>query len=172
MKHRVFLSGSFPGGNDEKLFHGLRSQGILQFSLVGREITLQVDEDSLDKIKDSLQRLGVSNLSILEWKKIGLTVSGSGKGGDPQKLSSVSLIPTALNEGVRCLSRIHEIKLEEEFLGEIDHRIQDVLAGAGVTDVLYTFQLQKKSTKEKYLSAVESATLNAIFDAGGVMSID
>ncbi|MFH1722249.1 MAG: hypothetical protein ABH950_06575 [Candidatus Altiarchaeota archaeon] len=172
MKHRVALSGSYAGGNIEGLFKGLRGKGVLQFQLVGREVTLQVNEEKLEEVKKSLKKLGVDNVTLLEWRKLGLTLSGSGKGRDEEELVQISLIPTALGEGVRRLGTLSKGKIPLEAAKEVDKRVIKVLDEAGATDVLYIIQAQKKTSNIKFNEALESATLEALFDGGGLISIE
>jgi len=114
MKHKVALCGSYSKGNAEKLFKDLPHKGILQLSLVGREITLQVMSEDLDNIKKSLEKLGVENIDILQWSKTGVTLSSSGRGKDNENVITVSLIPSELDDGVRALAFICESKLDKK----------------------------------------------------------
>ena len=100
MKHKIALSGSFAGGNSEELLKSLAQNGTLQFSLVGREVTFQVKSENLEEVKKSLKKLGVNNINILEWRKAGITVAGSGRGTDDEEILAISLIPSTLEEGV------------------------------------------------------------------------
>lgn len=172
MKHTVALCGSYSGGNTEKLFKSLSRNGILQMSLVGREITLQVRSENLEEIKNSLRKLGVSNLSILEWKKAGVTLSNSGKGTDNDRILNISLIPSALDEGLRPLAFLCEFEINEKILEKIGSKIEDILTDAGITDAIYTVHIRERVEEKGLMDAVTVATLNAIFDAGGVVSID
>lgn len=172
MRHTVALCGSYGGGNTERLFKSLSRNGILQMSLVGREITLQVRSENLDEIKNSLKKLGVSNLSILEWKKAGVTLSNSGKGTDNDRILNISLIPSTLDEGLRPLAFLCEFEISEKTLEWIGSKIEDILTDAGVTDAIYTVHIGNQVDKKELMEAVTVATLNAIFNAGGVVSID
>ncbi|MFH0859579.1 MAG: hypothetical protein V1921_00090 [Candidatus Altiarchaeota archaeon] len=169
--HKVALSGSY-SGNIEKLFKSLGHEGVLQFSLIGRDITLQVKSEKLDDIKKSLSRLGVDNIGILEWKKYGMSLCNSGMGDDDETMIRVVLIPTALDEGIRCLAFLTPYSMSKEGEKKITARVEDILSKAGITDSLYTIQLKKESTVDKYLNAVETATLNALFESGGVVNIE
>jgi len=168
--HKVALSGSY-SGNIQKLLNNLQSTGVLQFSSLGREITLQVKSENLEKAMEALRKQGVGNLSVLEWRKYGVTIAGSGAGTDDEELVKVSLIPANLDEGVKSLAAIADFDLSEEFIYEVDDRIKGILEDAGVTDTLYTVQF-KKQEKGDYLKASEVATLNALFEAGGLINIE
>jgi len=172
MKHKVALSGSYSGGNTEKLLKELSRRGMLQLSLVGREITLQVRSDSLDDIKKSLNKLGIDNINILEWKKCGITLSGSGSGTDSDEIVNVSLIPSTLDEGLRTLAVLCEFNIDDNILNKIESRINEILTAAGVTDAIYTIQIKKQTSEREYLRSVEVATLNALFDSGGLVDIE
>jgi len=57
-------------------------------------------------------------------------------------------------------------------LGE---KIEEILRDAGITDALYTVHIKEFKTdkgKKALPQAVVSATLNALFDAGGVVNIE
>ena len=101
--HKVALGGSYSGDSGE-LFRRLTHDDILQCSQVGREITLQVKSEKVDEIIKALNRLGVQNISILEWRKCGTTLAGSGCSSDKGEILNVSLIPSALGGGLRPLS--------------------------------------------------------------------
>jgi len=167
----VAMSGSY-NGNPETLFKFLPSNGIIQMSLIGREVTLQLRSENLDEVKDSLKKLGVDNLNILEWKKVGVTLSNPGKGVDSKETIMVSLIPSALDEGLRPLAFLCEFELEEEILMKVRARIEEILDDAGLTDAIYTIHLRKEADLEEYLNSTMVATLNALFESGGVASID
>lgn len=171
MKHTVALSGSYDG-NTDKLFRSIPQDGVLQMSLVGREITLHVRSESLEMVKDFLSKAGVSNLSIVEWKKAGVTLSNPGKGIDSNEIIQISLIPTALDEGIRPLALLSEFELNQKILEKIRSRIEETLEDAGITDAIYTIHMRKKVSGEEYVNAAMIATLNAIFEAGGVVSIE
>lgn len=172
MKHTIALSGSYSSGNTEKLFKYLSMDGILRMSLIGREITLQVRSENLEEIKDSLKTLGVSNLNILEWKKAGVTLSNSGRGTDNKKTMNISLIPSALDEGLRPLAFLCEFEISEKSLRKIGSKIEELLTDAGITDAIYTVHIRKEVEEKELMESITVATLNAIFDAGGVVSID
>ena len=172
MKHTVALCGSYGGGSIEKILKTFSNRGITQASLVGREITLQIHSESLDEIKKSLTTIGVSNLNVLEWKKTGVTLSGSGKGTDGDKKVNVSLIPSTLDEGLKPLAFLCESDMDRLHIEKLSDKIEDLLREAGVTDALYTVHIKGKSDEKEMLDAVTSATLNAIFDAGGLINID
>ena len=55
---------------------------------------------------------------------------------------------------------------------EVDEKIRSILAEAGATDVLYIVQSHKETGGENLISAIESATLEALFDGGGLISIE
>ena len=90
MKHTVALSGSYQG-DSETLFKRLPQEGIIHTSLVGREIIFQVRSERLEDIKRDLGKLGVCNISILEWRTVGMTLSRSGRGSDIDEVIEVSL---------------------------------------------------------------------------------
>lgn len=169
--HKVALSGSY-GGNIEHLLKNLHSSGVLQFSFVGREITLQVKSESLEKVMETLQKHGVENLTVLEWRKYGVTLAGSGAGCDENGIVKVSLIPAALDEGVKSLAVIEECKVSEKLVNKCEEKVQSILADAGVTDALYTMQFNKKPKAGDYAKAAQIAALNALFEAGGVISVE
>ncbi len=172
MKHMVALSGSYHGSDVENLFKNLSHNGILHMSLIGRELTLQIRSENLDDIKNSLNKLGVSNVNILEWRKSGITLSNPGKGVNNDKTFKVSLIPSVLDSGIRPLAFLCEFDINENTLEDIKSRINDLLADAGITDAIYTVHIKKKDTKEEYLNSATIAVLNAIFDSGGVVGIE
>ncbi len=172
MKHRIALGGSYAGGDIDDLFAGLKHSGVLQFSLVGREVSVQVNEEHLDDVKKTLKHLGVENLQLLEWRTIPLTVSGSGKGHDDGKDVYVSLIPTALGEGIRCLRLSAPPSVDSALLSRTDAHLRDIVAKAGATDVLYTVQVFGELADDDLLAAVEEATLEALFDGGGLISVE
>ena len=172
MKHKVALSGSYSGGNTEELFRELSRGGILQLSHIGREITLQVRSDSLDDVKKYLNRRGIENINIIEWKKCGITLSGSGAGTDPDEIVNVSIIPSTLGEGLRALAVLCEFDIEDMILDKIESKISEILAAAGVTDAIYTIQIKKQASEKEYMKSAEAATLNALFDSGGLVDIE
>jgi len=171
MKHIVALSGSY-NGNPEMLFRSLPRDGILQMALIGREVTLQLRSENLDDVKDLLKKLGVSNLNILEWKKAGVTLSNPGNGIDNNEIIKVSLIPSALDEGLRPLAFLCEFEVKEKILEKIRARVEEILEDAGLTDAIYTIHISKEADEEEYINSTMVATLNALFEAGGVVSID
>ncbi len=171
MKHTIALSGSYSGGDIEKILKSLPKTGIIQMSLVGREITLQVRSGKLDEVKDSLKCLGVNNISILEWKKSGLTLSASGRGTSIDKAVTVSLIPSALDEGFNSLGFLGVPGIDEKLAEKTRARVEDTLREAGATDAMYAIQVKKKLGEKKLLESVANATVDAIFEAGGVSDI-
>ncbi len=156
----------------EKFVDNLPDRGILQLSMVGREITLQVNSEDLEEVKDKLKKLGVGNLNILEWRKCGMTLQGSGSGSDDKELVKISLIPASIDEGLRPIAFLSRFPLEEGPVEVMRDTIEDVLDSAGVTDAIYTIQVNKKAVSEKYFEAVKVAALNALFECGGVISIE
>jgi hypothetical protein len=172
LKHIIALSGSYHG-DLEKLFRSLPESKILQLSLIGREVTLRVLSDDLDEVKKSLKKLGVSNLNILEWKKVGTTLDNSGKGCDTKKIIQISIIPSELGEGIKPLAFLSEFSLDKKITGKIKKKIREMLLDAGVTDAFYTVNLMRKASSEnEYINAAKTATLQAIFDAGGIVKIE
>lgn len=169
--HKVALSGSY-SGSIENLLNKLPPVGVLQFSFVGREITLQVKSENLDKALDTLKKHGVGNLTVLEWQKYGVTLAGSGAGSDDDSLVRVSLIPANLDEGVKLLAVLEESEIKEDILHKVDDRINGILSDAGVTDALYTVYFKKTPGGGDYVKAAEVATLNALFESGGVVNIE
>ena len=169
--HKIAIGGSFSGDAD-KLFKSLTGHGILQFSLVGREITLQVKSETLDEVIKSLEKNGVDNISILEWKKYGTTVAGSGASTDKDEILNVSLIPSPLGEGLKNISLTKKPEVDKATHEELKKEVEETLAEAGITDTLYTIQIEKPAEKQKYLQAVRDATLNALFTAGGIVGIE
>ncbi|MFH1054659.1 MAG: hypothetical protein V1744_01045 [Candidatus Altiarchaeota archaeon] len=169
--HKVALGGSFSGDSCD-LFKSIPHEGILQFSLVGREVSLQIRSENLDEVLKSLKNLGVNNLSILEWKKYGTTLAGSGSSTDDAEILSVSLIPSALGEGLRPLSVMQKASIERKLYIEMLANIEALIIDAGVTDALYALQIEKTAEREKYLAAVREATFNAIFNSGGVVGLE
>ena len=172
MKHLIALSGSYVGGNTEKLFKGLSQDEILQFSLVGREITLQVRGENLEQVRSALEKHGIDNISIIEWKKLGITVGSSGTGSDAGDIVNVSLVPSILGDGLHSLAFLHEFSMKQTMVEKIEHKVQDVLKNAGITDVMYIIRLKKKDREEQYLKAAEAATLKALFESGGVVTLE
>lgn len=169
--HKVALGGSY-SGNTGVLFKSLPREDILQFSLIGREVTLQVKSEKLEGIMKSLKKAGVHNLNILEWKKYGTTVAGSGASADDDGILNISLIPSTLGEGLRPLSVTQRVDLDRKLYIEMLANLEAVLVDAGVSDILYAMQVEKDVTKDKYISAVRDAVLNALFNAGGVVGIE
>lgn len=172
MKHKIALSGSYAGGNTEKLFKGLSHDNILQLSLVGREITLQVRGENLDEVRKALQKHGIDNINIIEWKKSGITVGNSGTGEDIGDIVNISVIPSVLGEGLHPLAFLHQFSVKKSSVEKVKHKVEDILEKAGITDVIYIVQLRKKERDEQYLKAVEAATLRALFEAGGLVTIE
>ncbi len=169
--HRIALSGSY-SGNTDQLFNRLSYSDVLQFSFVGREITLQVKSENLENVRKTLTRLGVSNVSILEWKKHGMSLANSGVGTDEEDIVRVSLIPTAMSEGITALAALVSFSLDEETIMLLQTKVEEILEDSGVTDSLYTLQIMKTVERQEYVKAIEIATLNAIFDAGGIISVE
>lgn len=170
--HTIALSGSYHG-DLEKLAKSLPGGRILEMSLIGREISLKVRSEDFEEVKKSLKKLGVSNISILEWRKVGATFESSGKGFDVDKNVQVSLIPSELGEGIRELAFLSAEKIDEKILKKISEKIGEILYSAGVTDALYTVNIMKKiSSEEGYINAAIMATLNAICEAGGIVKIE
>ena len=172
MKYSVALSGSYHGKNMEDLFKKLSMDGILQMSLIGREITLQVRSENLEEVKERLGRLGISNITVIEWKKAGMTLSDSGYGIDDNKILKVSLIPSVKGEGIRQLAILREFEIDKEIVDDISLKIEEILRDAGVTDALYTVHIVEKADRDAYIVSAAVATLNAIFDSGGIVNID
>jgi len=170
--HKIALSGSYAGASMEKLLDSIPQHGILQLSLVGREITLQVKSEDLEDVKKSLSKLGVGNLSVLEWKKCGMTLAGSGCGADDRELVKVSLIPAAIDEGLRLIALLNRHPVKDASAALMKETIEDVLDNAGITDAIFTIHVNKKASDEKYADAVKIATLNALFESGGVIGIE
>jgi hypothetical protein len=169
--HKVALSGSY-GGSIENLLRNLHSTGVLQFSFVGRELTLQVKSEGLGKVMETLQKHGVENLTVLEWRKYGVTLAGSGAGCDEGSIVKVSLIPAALDEGIKPLAILQECKVSERLVGRCEEKVRAILADAGVTDALYTIQFNRKPKAGDYEKASQVAALNALFEAGGVINVE
>ncbi len=172
MKYSVALSGSYNGRDIEDLFKDLSMDGILQMSLVGREIALHVSSENLEKVKERLGRLNIGNITVLEWKKMGMTLSESGWGIDDNKVLKVSLIPSVRGEGIRQLALLCEFEIDKQTTEGISLKIEEILDDASVTDALYTVHIVEKANKDEYITSAAVATLNAIFDSGGVVNID
>ncbi len=169
--HKIALGGSYTG-KTEKLFKSLAKHGVFQFSLVGREVTIQVKSEELEDVIKSLNKLGVDNINILEWRKYGTTVSASGSGSDDNDLISVSLIPSTLGDGLRALSMMSKIDVEDILKDKLSEKVVEELTKAGITDVLYVVQVDGKSSAEGYIEAVKESALNALFNAGGLVGIE
>ena len=172
MKHKIALSGSYTGGNTEKLFENLSRDEILQLSLIGREITLRVRSDNLDEVRKALQSQGIGNISIIEWKKEGITVGNSGTGSDVGDIINISVIPSVLGEGLHQLAFMHESSMKNVVTKKIEEKVEGILAKAGITDVIYIVQVKRKEREEQYLKAAEDATLRALFEAGGIVTVE
>ncbi|MBN2013792.1 MAG: hypothetical protein JW778_01295 [Candidatus Altiarchaeota archaeon] len=172
MKYSVALSGSYNGRSVEDLFNNLPMEGILHMSLIGREVALQVKSEKLDDVKRSLSKNGISNLKVLEWKKAGITVSDPGCGIDNNKTLRVSLIPSVKGEGIKQLSLLSDFEIDEKAAEEISEKVEEILENAGITDALYTVHIVEETTQEEYIIAASVATLNAIFDSGGIVDLD
>jgi len=169
--HKLSLGGSYPG-NPSDMFRAIDHGGILQFVNVGREFTLQIKSEDFEEVAKSLKKLGVDNINILEWKKFGTTIASSGSSPDEEAMVNVSLIPSALGTGLKPMSVSHKVELDKKLYIKMLANIEAILSDAGVTDALYAMQVDKKSEKEEYLEAVRDATLNALFNSGGVVSIE
>jgi hypothetical protein len=167
---RVVLGGSY-SGDTGKLFKSLQQEDILQFSLVGREMTLQTVGERLDDVMKALHKAGVSNVNILEWKRQGVTLAGSGSGSDAGKTVKVSLMPSPAGAGLKPLSAAPKVALERRLYVEMLVNIEAVLSDAGVSDALYVVRAEKEASKEAYLEASREAALNALFDAGGAACV-
>ncbi len=172
MKYSVALSGSYNGRHIEDLFKDLPMEGILHMSLVGREITMQVKSEKLDAVKKRLSELGISNIAVMEWIKAGMTLSDPGLGFDKNKILKVSLIPTVKGEGIKQLAFISDFEIEKKIREDLSKQIDNILDNAGVTDVLYIVQILAKADSEEYTSSASIATLNALFDSGGIVDLD
>jgi hypothetical protein len=172
MKHSIALSGSYSGGDIEKILKCLPKTGVMQMSLVGREITLQVRSGRLDEVKDSLKALGVNNINVLEWKKSGVTLAGSGRGTSKDKTVIVSFIPSALDEGLKALAFMGTLDTDEKLADKASAKVEEILQEAGVTDAMYTIQIKKEIHEKRLLEDITLASLDAIFDAGGVADIE
>ena len=169
--HKVSIGGSYSGETGE-LFKSLGHDGVLQFANIGREFTLQVKSEDLDDVIKSLNDLGVDNVNILEWRKFGTTISGSGTSADSADTVNVSLIPSALGSGLRPLSVSQKVEVDRKTYIEMLANIEVVLVDAGVSDALYALQIDKQATSPKYMAAVREASLNALFNSGGVVGVD
>jgi hypothetical protein len=169
--HKVAIGGSYAGDMGD-LFKSLPNEGIVQFSLIGREVTLQVHSENLDPVIKSLNKLGVNNLSILEWRKYCTTVAGSGSSPDEANILNVSLLPSALGGGMRPLSVTHKVAVERKVYIEMIANIEAFLIDAGVTDALYALQIEKEASKQEYVDAVRSAVFNALFASGGIVALE
>jgi len=169
--HKIALGGSFSGDTTE-LFRGIPHDDVLQFCLVGREVTLQIKSEKLDSVVDKLKHLGVNNLNILEWRKMGTTIAQSGQGQDEKNILNISLIPTTMGDGLRPLSVTQRFQMERKHYIELLAHLEVTLQDAGVSDVLYVMQVEKEVNRNQYLDAVKDATLNALFNAGGVIGIE
>ena len=169
--HKISLGGSYTG-NLSDLFLNIAHEGILQFVNVGREFTLQVKSENFDEIVKSLEKQGVENVNILEWKKYGTTIASSGSSPDAGEILNVSLIPSALGSGLRPLSVNQKIEMDRKLYIEMLATIEAVLMDAGISDALYALQIDKEVSRSKYLEAIHESTLNALFNSGGVVGIE
>jgi hypothetical protein len=172
MKYSVALSGSYHGRCVEDIFKEMHTEGILHMSLIGREITMQVKSEDLEKVKKNLAKMGVSNVSILEWKKTGLTLSDPGLGVDENKLIKVSIIPSVKGEGVKQLAVLADFDIDQKTIDAVGDKIEEILENAGVTEALYTVHIMQKSADADYLASASVATLNALFDSGGIVNLE
>ncbi len=170
--YRIAISGSYTGHNIGKLFENLSKYEVLSMSLIGREITLNLKSENIEKITDSLRSMGMDNLNVLQWEKYGLTVSCSGFASDEEKTVKVSLMPSALGEGIKSLAVQSDIGLKKETTDNLEKLLVSVLEHAGITDALYILRINKKSDDKKYASAVRDATIKAVYKAGGVTKIE
>jgi diacylglycerol kinase family enzyme len=84
----------------------------------------------------------------------------------------VSLIPSALDEGFRCLAFIGAAGVDERLAEKIRSRLEDTLREAGATDAMYTVHVKKKQGEKKLLESAANATVDGIFEAGGVSYIE
>jgi len=173
--HTIALCGSYHG-DLEKLTKTLPESKILEMSLIGREVTLKIRSEDLDEVKKSLKKLGVTNINILEWKKIGATIDNSGRGIDNESILRVSLIPSELGEGVKSLAVISDVNFEKDYgekiIKKIKDKVSEVLQESGITDAIFIVDILKKVSEEKYINAAITATLNAIFEANGIVLIE
>lgn len=169
--HTIALSGSYHG-DLEKLTQNLPQEKIIEMSQIGREFTLKLKSENFHEVKKALQKLGVVNINILEFRKIGATLDNSGKGTDIENILRVSLIPSELGDGIKPLAVISEVKIKSEIIEKIKNKIKEVLLESSVTDALFIVDILKKTTEEKYITAAITATLNAIFESNGVVLIE
>lgn len=169
--HTIALSGSYHG-DLEKLTKNLPKSKILEMSLIGREFTLKLRSEDFDEVKKSLQKLGVVNINILEFKKIGATLDNSGKAVDNENILRVSLIPSELGDGIKSLAVISEVNLKNDLIEKIKEKVKEVLSESSVTDAIFIVDILKKTSEEKYITAAITATLNAIFEANGIVLIE
>jgi molybdopterin biosynthesis enzyme MoaB len=61
---------------------------------------------------------------------------------------------------------------DEKLAEKAGAKVEEILQEAGVTDAMYTIQIKKKVTEKKLLEDLTLASLDAIFDAGGVSDIE
>jgi hypothetical protein len=172
MKYSVALSGSYHGKHVEDLFKDLPMEGILQMSLIGREITMHVTSENLEKVKKDLCKAGISNIAVLEWRKSGLTLSDPGLGMDDAKTMKVSIIPSVKGEGVKQLAFLSEYEVDAKTIDAISKKIEEILENAGVTEALYTVHIMEKPANDDYIAPASVATLNALFDSGGIVNLE
>ena len=169
--HKVSLGGSYSGKSTE-LFASVADDGVLQFCNVGREFTMQVKSENLESVLKNLEKVGANNVTILEWRKYGTTIANSGSSPDGEALVNVSLIPSAFGGGLRSLPGGQNAQVDKKTYMGLLSALESVLTDAGISDALYCLQLDKEATNEQYQVAVKEATLNALFNSGGVVGIE
>jgi hypothetical protein len=67
---------------------------------------------------------------------------------------------------------LNRFPVKEDAVSLMEDTVEEVLDSAGVTDALFTIQVNKKASSEKYFEAVKVAALNALFESGGVVVIE
>ena len=66
----------------------------------------------------------------------------------------------------------HKLRPQGRVYDKISQSLEKVLQEAGVTDALYAVEIGKDAKTQAYVDAVRQATLNALFNCGGVVSTE
>ncbi len=150
--------------------------GAFNAAIMSREIALEVSSARLKKVRDTLHLMNVSDIKIREESAIESTVSHSGHGQDAKKFLKISLAPGTRVTGLKFVSFMFSDKFRREsitdpaiLISNLKKVISDTLKKTCVTDVLICVEFRQ--VVENVDSAVESATVNALIDADGIVQV-
>jgi hypothetical protein len=91
---------------------------------------------------------------------------------DDAKTMKVSIIPSVKGEGVKQLAFLSEFDVDNKTIEAISKKIEEILDNAGVTEALYTIHVMEKPANGDYIAPASVATLNALFDSGGIVNLE